>query len=65
MRIELPLPSWADTTLHVDDDAHTLTVAASPLDWAPWQWGSDPVPSTLRLQVDVALAAAQTLTITF
>jgi len=64
MRIELPLPSWADTTPRADDDAHTLTVAAAPatLEWAPWQWGSDPTP-TLRLQVEAALPV--TVTVTF
>jgi hypothetical protein len=60
MRIELPLPSWADTTPRVDDDAHTLTVAAAPMEWAPWQWGSDPAP-TLRLQVEAAPAVTITL----
>jgi hypothetical protein len=62
MRIELPLPSWADTTPRVDDDAHTLTVATAPLEWTPWQWGSDPAP-TLRLQVEAA--APLTVTLTF
>jgi hypothetical protein len=62
MRIELPLPSWAETTLRVDDDAHTLTMAPSPLDWAPWQWGSDPAP-ILRLQVEAAPAVTLTLTL--
>ena len=47
-----------------DDDAHTLTVAAAPalLEWAPWQWGSEPAP-TLRLQVEAAPAV--TVTVTF
>lgn len=45
-----------------DDDAHTLTVAAAPMEWAPWQWGSDPVP-TLRLHV--AAAPPVTVTLTF
>lgn len=61
MRIELPLPSWADTTQRADDDAHTLTVAPAPMEWSPWQWGSDPVP-TVRLQVDAARPRAVTLT---
>jgi len=61
MRIELPLPSWAETTPRADDDAHTLTVAPAPMEWSPWQWGSDPAP-TLRLQVDAARPRAVTLT---
>jgi hypothetical protein len=63
MRIELPLPSWADITPRADDDAHTLTVAApSPIEWAPWHWGSEPAP-TLRLEVGAARPV--TITITF
>ena len=61
MRIELPLPSWADTTQRVDDDAHTLTVAPAALEWSPWQWGSDPAP-TLRMQVEAPPQVAITLT---
>lgn len=62
MRIELPLPSWADTTLRVDDDAHTLTVAPAPVEWTPWQWGSDPAPT---LRTHVAAAPTVTVTLTF
>jgi hypothetical protein len=63
MRIELPLPSWADTAPRADDDAHTLTVAPpSPMEWTAWQWGSDPSP-TLRLQVEAAPPV--TVTVTF
>jgi hypothetical protein len=62
MRIELPLPSWAETMPRADDDAHTLTMAPSPLEWTPWQWGSDPTP-TLRTQVDVLPVVAVTLTL--
>ncbi|HET8745743.1 MAG TPA: hypothetical protein VFM98_09060 [Ramlibacter sp.] len=61
MRIELPLPALADITPRADDDAHTLTVAAWPMEWTPWQWGSDPAPS-LRVQVDAVRAVAVTLT---
>jgi len=61
MRIELPLPSWADTMPRVDDDAHTLTMAPAPMEWAPWQWGSDPAP-TLRLQIEAAPKVTVTLT---
>ena len=61
MRIELPLPSWAETVARIDDDAHTLTVATLPMEWTPWQWGNDPAP-TLRTQVDAALPVALTLT---
>ncbi len=61
MRIELPLPSWADTAPRVDDDAQTLTVAHTPVEWAPWQWGSEPAP-TLRTHVEAAAPAAITLT---
>lgn len=61
MRIELPLPSWAETMPRADDDAHTLTVAASAMEWAPWQWGSEPA-ATLRTQVDAAAQVTVTLT---
>jgi hypothetical protein len=61
MRIELPLPSWAETMPRADDDAHTLTVAASPVEWTPWQWGSEPV-TTLRTQVDAAAPVAVKIT---
>ena len=63
MRIELPLPSWADTAPRIDDDAHTLTVASSTVEWTPWQWGGDPAP-TLRTQVLAAPRVALTLTLT-
>ena len=62
MRIELPLPSWADTTPRADDDAHTLTVAPAPLEWTPWHWDGNPSP-TLRLQVGSAPRAPLTLTL--
>jgi len=61
MRIELPLPSWAETTQRIDDDAHTLTVAPVVMEWTPWQWGSDPAP-TLRTQVEAAPSMTVTLT---
>ena len=62
MRIELPLPSWAETAPRADDDAHTLTVTPSPMVWAPWQWGSDPAPS-LHLRLDAAPPVTVTLTL--
>jgi hypothetical protein len=62
MRIELPLPSWAETMPRADDDAHTLTMAPSPMEWTPWQWGSDPAP-TLRTQVDAMPVVPVTLTL--
>ena len=31
MRIELPTATWADTANRVEDDAHTLTLAPTPL----------------------------------
>jgi hypothetical protein len=31
MRIELPSTTWADAANRVDDDAHTLTLAPTPL----------------------------------
>lgn len=63
MRIELPLPSWNESTHRADDDAHTLTVeACAPAEWSPWQWASEPAP-TLRTQVEPA--ALLTVTVTF
>lgn len=64
MRIELPLPSWADIGPRAEDDAHTLTMAPtpSPVEWTPWQWGSEPAP-TLRTQVEVLPAVVLTLTL--
>ena len=61
MRIELPLPSWAETAARADDDAHTLTVATSLVEWTAWQWGSDPAP-TLRTQVEAIAPVPVTLT---
>lgn len=62
MRIELPLPSWAETTQRADDDAHTLTVAPPrATEWPAWHWASDPAP-TLRTQVDAAPPVGLTLT---
>ena len=61
MRIELHLPALTDTTPRADDDAHTLTVATAAIEWAPWQWGSDPAP-TLRIHVDTAPGLTVTLT---
>ena len=61
MRIELPLPSWAETTLRVDDDAHTLTVAPAPMEW-PWQWGSEPA-ATQETKVLAAAPVVLTLTL--
>ena len=63
MRIELPLPSWNEATHRADDDAHTLTVEASPAsDWSPWQWASEP-EATLRTQVAAATPAPVTITL--
>ena len=31
MRIELPSATWADTVNRAEDDAHTLTLAPTPL----------------------------------
>jgi hypothetical protein len=63
MRIELSLPSWADVAQRADDDAHTLTVAASSTpEWVQWQWAADAAP-TQRAQV--APDAPVVLTLTF
>ena len=36
MRIELPIPSWADAVQRAEDDAHTLTIAVpSTSGWMP------------------------------
>jgi hypothetical protein len=36
MRIELPIPSWADTVQRAEEDAHTLTIAVpSTSEWMP------------------------------
>ena len=63
MRIELPLPSWADTAPRGDDDAHTLTVAPSPAtEWVRWQWMEEPA-ATQRVQVEAAAMVMMTLTL--
>jgi hypothetical protein len=63
MRIELPLPSWNESTQRADDDAHTLTVEASAAsEWSPWLWASE-AAATLRTRPDVA--APVTVTVTF
>jgi hypothetical protein len=62
MRIELPLPAWAESAQRADDDAHTLTVAPSvAADWVAWQWPSEPAPC---VRVAVAATRAQPLTLT-
>lgn len=36
MRIELPIPSWADTVQRAEEDAHTLTIPVpSTSGWMP------------------------------
>jgi hypothetical protein len=65
MRIEIPVPTWADTMQRAEDDAHTLTVAPAPVpgpDWTAWQWAKDPVP-TLRTQVEPLPARTVTITL--
>ena len=63
MRIELPSPSWADTALRADDDAHTLTVAApARTDWLSGGWQADPA---LTLRTEIAKAETLVLTLTF
>lgn len=42
MRIELPIPSWADTVQRAEDDAHTLTVPVpSTSGWMPLAGADD------------------------
>jgi hypothetical protein len=63
MRIELPPGSWADTAQRVEDDAHTLTVAAHvAADWVQWQW---PANSDQTLRIEVPADQPRRLTITF
>lgn len=63
MRIELPLPAWAETALRADEDAHTLTVApAVAAHWAGWQWPAGFAPS-LKCEVPAARPAPVTLTL--
>jgi hypothetical protein len=63
MRIELPPPSWADASQRSEDDAHTLTVAASAAgDWVQWQWPPQAAPAA---RVEVPAAQPQGLTLTF
>jgi hypothetical protein len=63
MRIELPLPSWNESTQRADDDAHTLTVeAAATTEWSPWQWSTEPV-ATLRTRVEAPAPVTVTVTL--
>lgn len=63
MRIELPLPAWADAAQRAEDDAHTLTVAAErPADWVTWQWPLEP-GAGLRCEVPAAGERSLTLTL--
>ena len=63
MRIELPPGSWADTAQRVEDDAHTLTVAAHvAADWTQWQWAT---ASEQTLRIEVPADQPLRLTITF
>lgn len=62
MRIELPLPSWNESTHRGDDDAHTLTVEPPVAsEWAAWQWPAEP---SQKLRVCVEAPATVPLTIT-
>lgn len=62
MRIELPLPSWAETAQRAEDDAHTLTLAPSSApDWVQWQWASDAAPA-VRVQSTHGIPVTLTLT---
>ena len=63
MRIELPPATWADATPRVDDDAHTLTLAAQP---APeWALPHGEPDAALRLRMEVAPTTPVTVTLTF
>jgi hypothetical protein len=63
MRIELPLPSWAESAPRAEDDAHTLTVASAPAtEWVAWQWATEP---TRPLRTQVGAAFPVTITLTF
>jgi hypothetical protein len=65
MRIELPSPSWADTTLRAEDDAHTLTVAGqSSSDWAPLQLLPE-AEGPLAVRAEVGVRDPVVLTLTF
>jgi hypothetical protein len=62
MRIELPLPSWAESTQRAEDDAQTLTVAPAPVtEWVAWQWATEPA-RPLRTQVSAGPPVTVTLT---
>ena len=62
MRIELPLPTWAEFSQRAEDDAHTLTVAPPSPEWVGWQWACEPA-TTLRTEVDAEPGATLTLTL--
>ena len=62
MRIELPTATWADTANRVDDDAHTLTLAPTPL--PGWVEGTLLPDPDLTLSVKVPDTAPVVLSIT-
>jgi len=63
MQIELPSGSWDSTALRVDDDAHTLTLAAQPEAERLVSFsGADPA-ATLRAAVTEVAPAPLTLTL--
>jgi hypothetical protein len=64
MRIELPIPSWADTVQRAEEDAHTLTIPVpSTSGWMPLA-GLDPADDgTWRAEIGTADHRVLTLTL--
>jgi hypothetical protein len=64
MRIELPIPSWADTVQRAEEDAHTLTIPVpSTSGWMPLA-GLDPAEDgTWRAEIGTADHRVLTLTL--
>ena len=62
MRIELPTATWADAANRVEDDAHTLTLAPTPL--PGWVEGPLLPDSGPTLHVEVPDTAPVVLSIT-
>ncbi len=64
MRIELPIPSWADTVQRAEEDAHTLTIAVqSTSEWMPLAGSNAVDESPWQAGIGAEEAAVLTLTL--
>jgi hypothetical protein len=64
MRIELPIPSWADTVQRAEEDAHTLTIPVpSTSGWMPLAGSDDAGNGPWRAEIGSEEQRVLTLTL--